>query len=138
MPYNRALIQTPGTPSAARAGAGLLMNIVPEAIAADANQIITVAQMQRGAAQFTGFSAGRNLTTPTGALITAAFPEMDIGDSLSMLVSITTAFAGTYVAGDANVVLAGRTTTPANTYSVVIVSRIADVAAVRRYEWRVL
>lgn len=138
MGFNRALIQSPGTPVAARQGAGLLFNILPIVSAADANQTLNVAMMQSGLVQFTGFTAGRNLTTPTGALISAAFPEMDIGDSLSFIVSITTGFAGTWVAGDATVTLAGRATVLANSFQIVVVTRTADSGANRTYSWRAL
>lgn len=138
MGFNRALIQTPGLPVAARQGAGLLCNLLPVVISADANQTITPAMMQAGLLQLTGFTAGRNLTTPTGAVITAAFPEMDVGDALAFFVSITTAFAGTWVAGDANVVLAGRATVLANSFQLVNVTRTADSGGNRTYSWRAL
>jgi len=138
MGYNRALLQSPGMPTPAGVGSGFVSNIFPTAIAADANQTITVGQLQAGAVQFTGFTAGRTLTTPTGAALTAAFPEMNIGDTLAMIVSIVPAFAGTWVAGDATVVLAGRSTTPASSYSIVLVTRTADSGANRTYSWRVM
>src|SRR5262245_904819 len=81
----------------------------PLAIAADANDTLTVDKIARRFVQYTGFSAGRNLTTDTAANIIAAFPEMDIGDTITLIVSCVAAFAGTYVAG-ANVTLAGRAT----------------------------
>lgn len=138
MAYNRALVQSPGTPFPAGVGAGFLANVLPAAVATDANATITVAQMQAGVVQYTGFTAGRNLTTPTGAQLTAAFPEMSVGDSQVFMVSIVPAFAGTWVAGDANVVLAGRATTPASSSTMVVCTRTDDVASVRRYSWRVL
>ncbi|MFZ1301764.1 MAG: hypothetical protein WAQ27_04310 [Candidatus Microsaccharimonas sp.] len=138
MGFNRALLQSPGMPFAARQGAGLLANLNIEEITADAAATITVAQIQRGGVNFTGFTAGRNLTTPTHTLLTAAFPEMDIGDSIAFFVSIQDAFAGTWVAGDANVVLAGRATTPASSWSLVNVTRTADSGANRTYLWRVM
>lgn len=138
MGYNRALIQSPGTPFPAGVGAGFLANMNIQEITADANATITVAQMQAGGVNYTGFSVGRNITTPTHTLITATFPEMNIGDSISFLVSIQDAFAGTWVAGDANVVLAGRATTPASSFSIVVCTRAADSGANRTYSWRVM
>jgi hypothetical protein len=138
MSYNRALVQTPGLPFPAGVGTGMLSNLSIQEITTDANQTITVGQMQGGGVNYTGFSAGRNITTPTHTAITAAFPEMNIGDSLAFYVSIQDAFAGTWVAGDANVVLAGRATTPASSFSVVNVTRTADSGANRTYLWRVL
>ncbi len=138
MGYNRALVQTPGLPTPAGIGAGLLCNLSIQEVTTDTNQTITVGQMQGGGVNFTGFSAGRNLTTPTHTALTAAFPEMNIGDALAFFVSIQDAFAGTWVAGDANVVLAGRATTPASSWSLVNVTRTADSGANRTYSWRVM
>lgn len=114
-------------------GAGLVAHISPQFVAADANQTITVAQMAAGAVQFTGFTAGRNLTVPTAAVLGAAFPEMDIGDSLTFLVSIVPAFAGTWQAA-AGVTLRGRATTPASSYSVVLCVKTGAAT----YDWVVL
>lgn len=138
MGYNRALIQSPGLPAPAGVGAGLLANLSIQEVTTDTAQTITVGQMQAGGVNYTGFSAGRNITTPTHTLLTAAFPEMNIGDSISFLVSIQDAFAGTWVAGDANVVLAGRATTPASSWSWVVCTRTADSGANRTYSWRVM
>ncbi len=138
MGYNRVLLHSPGLPTPASVGAGLLSNMFITEVAADSNQTITVSQIQSGGVNFTGFSAGRTLTTPTGGQLTAAFPEMNVGDSIAFIVSIQDAFAGTWAAGDASVVLAGRATTPASSFSIVNVTRIADVSGVRTYSWRVL
>lgn len=138
MGFNRGLIQSPGVPTPALSGSGILANVSIDAPATDANVTITTAMMQRGGVQFTGFTAGRNITTPTGAQITAAFPEMDVGDGFIFIISIQTAFAGTYVAGDANVTLSGRATTPASSFSIIAITRLPDSAGVRQYRWRVL
>jgi hypothetical protein len=139
MPINRALISSlGGIPRPMRDGDGIIANIRVFEVAADSNQIINITQMQYGAVLFTGFSAGRNLTTPNGAALTLGFPDMDIGDSMCFVVSIQDAFAGTWVAGDANVILAGRATTPASSWSLVNVTRRADSAGVRQYTWTVL
>jgi len=116
----------------ARVGDGLLAHVAPQAIFADANAILTVAQVAAGFIQFTGFTAGRNITTPTAAALIAAFPDMDIGDTYSLLVSVTPAFAGTYVAGT-GVTLAGRATTPASSWSWVVITKLSSTTV----EWRV-
>jgi hypothetical protein len=138
MGYNRALVQTPGLPAPAGIGAGMLCNLSISEVTSDTNQTITVEQIQRGGVNYTGFTAGRNLTTPTHTLLTAAFPEMNVGDAIAFIVSIQDAFAGTWVAGDANVVLAGRATTPASSWSLVNVTRGFDSGGNRTYSWRVL
>ncbi len=117
----------------AAAGAGIMDNISVTEIATDANQTLTVAQMSGGAILYTGFSAGRNLTTPTAALILAAATDMDIGDSFSFIVSIQDAFAGTWVAGT-DVTLAGRATTPASSWSMVVVTKTSATTV----RWTVL
>jgi hypothetical protein len=94
----------------------------PTVIAVDANDIVTVEKIHGGVIQYTGFTAGRTLTIDTAVAIIAAFPEMDIGDSIMFCVSITTALAGTWVAA-AGVTLAGRATVLANTFQLVILTR---------------
>lgn len=126
--FKRALTYASnGVPQPMRAGDGLLGNIRIETISADAAATLTVAQIAGGMVQFTGFTAGRNITTPTAALILAANPGMDVGDSFSFIVSITPAFAGTWVAGT-GVTLAGRATTPASSWSVVTVTKTGAAA----------
>lgn len=105
-----------------RQGDGITAAISVEEVTADANATLTVAQISKGAILYTGFSAGRTLTTPTAALILAAFPSMDIGDSYSFIVSIQDAFAGTWVAGT-GVTLGGRATTPASSFSWVVLEK---------------
>ena len=114
-------------------GTGLFANLKPTAVATDAAVTMTVDQMAGGVVQYTGFTAGRNITTPTAALILAAAADMDIGDSFTFMVSITTAFAGTYVAGT-GVTLAGRATTPASSWSMIVVTKLSSTTV----EWRVL
>jgi hypothetical protein len=104
----------------------------PLAVTADANDTLTVEKIARRFVQYTGFTAGRNLTTDTAANIIAAFPEMDIGDGITMVVSVVPAFAGTYVAGT-GVTLAGRATTPASSWSLITITKTGAATV----EWRV-
>jgi len=101
--------------------------------AVDAVDTVTVDKIHAGVVQYTAFSAGRNLTTDTAANIIAAFPEMDIGDSIMFCVSLQAAFAGTWVAGT-GVTLAGRPTTPASSFSLVVIKKLTATTV----EWRVL
>lgn len=106
----------------ARAGDNSLTCRSLETIATDANQVLTAAQIAGGLVRFSGFTAGRQVTTDTAAAILAANPWMDIGDSFEVDVSVTPAFAATWAAG-AGVTLAGRATTPASSWSKVVVTR---------------
>jgi hypothetical protein len=115
------------------AGTGTLGNISPLEVTADSNQTITIAQMARGAVFFTGFTAGRNLTPPTATQITDAAPELGIGDSFHFFVSIQDAFAGTWQSA-AGITLRGRATTPASSWSCVVVVK----TAANTYDWVVL
>lgn len=124
MLFKRPIITCNGQELNARGSAGMgeVSNISIRTISADANQVLTVADLSGGAVQFTGFTAGRTLTTPTAALILAAAPDMDIGDSFTVTLSVVPAFAGTYVAG-AGVTLAGRATLPASSSAYVVVTK---------------
>ena len=122
-----------GLPQVSRQGLGIPANISITTVSADANATLTVAQMAGGCIQYTGFTAGRTLTTPTAALILAACPDMDIGDSFTFAVSCVAAFAGTWAAGT-GVTLAGRATTPASSYSLIVVTKTSSSAVT----WTVL
>lgn len=110
-------------PEVSRAGLGFIGALQVSSVATDSALTMTVAQMAVGYVQYTGFCAGRAITTPTAALILAAAPDMDIGDSFSFVVSIVTAFAGTWTAG-VGVTLTGRATTPASSWSIVTVTKL--------------
>ena len=106
----RAIVQDPGgLQRAGRAGDNRIELVVPQIISADAADTLTVAKIAAGALVYTGFTATRALTTDTAANIIAAFPAMDVGDSVALSIGITTAFTGTITAGT-GVTLAGRTT----------------------------
>ena len=121
MGYKRVIIQDAGLSRNARVGDSVLNPLITS-IATDAAATLDVAKIAGGVIQYTGFTAGRVLTTATAADILAAFPEMDIGDSISLVVSCTAAFAGTYAAGT-GVTLAGRATTPASSYSLIYITK---------------
>lgn len=135
MLFKRTLITSFGNelPQKSAAGSGTVENIAVTVNSADANAILTVADISGGAVQFTGFTAGRNITTPTAAAILAAATDMDIGDCFTIYISVVPGFAGTYVAG-AGVTLAGRATTPASSWSMIVVKKLSATTV----EWRVL
>lgn len=113
-------------------GTGFFANLKPVAVATDSAVTMTVDQMAGGMVQYTGFTTGRNITTPTAAAILAAATDMDVGDSFTFVVSVVPAFAGTWVT-NTGVTLAGRATTPASSWSLVTVTKLSATTV----EWRV-
>ena len=111
-----------GLPQVSRAGLGMVGNIAVVEKTTDANHTLTVAEMAGGCVYYSALSAGRTVTTPTAALILAACPDMDIGDSFMFWVSIQDAFAITWAAG-AGVTLLGKATTAASGSSLIVVTR---------------
>lgn len=103
-------------------GEGLFASIRPVQVATDAAVTMTVDQMAGGMVQYTGFAAGRVVTTPTAALILAACPDMSIGDSFSFIVSVVPAFAATFAAG-VGVTLQGSASVEASTFSIITVTK---------------
>lgn len=103
-------------------GQGIPFALKPSLVATNADMTATVAQMAGGAIIYTSLSAGRSVTTPTAALILAAATSMDIGETFSFFVSAQAAFAVTWVAG-VGVTLAGRATTPASSWSLIVVEK---------------
>jgi hypothetical protein len=134
MLFKRVLLTAQaGLPEVSRQGAGLVENVTVVRRTTDVNQTITIADMAGGTIVYTGFTAGRNVTTPTAALMLAACPDMDIGDSFSIRVAVIPAFAATWVAGT-GVTLAGRATTPASTTTVIVVTKLSNTTV----EWFVM
>lgn len=122
--FNRAKIRdSGGLEISMRASRGFVSNASVKSIATDGDVALAASDLSGGIVQLTGFTGGHNLTTPTAAAILAAAPDMDIGDSFELRVSMTVAFAATWVAGDGNVTLKGRATVPASTSMMVIVTK---------------
>lgn len=121
MGMTRVEVRDKGLHRKARVGDGWLAAVhSPTADATDGALSLTVAQIQNGAALYTGLTGAQDLTTPTAADILAALPGMDTGDSHVVTVTNTAAFAATFVAGDASVTLAGFATANANTRKLII------------------
>lgn len=120
----RAMVQDGGLARNSRAGDNTMTGFNPLIVSADANATLTVEAVAGGLIQYTGFTAGRNLTTDTAANYIAANPWMDIGDSFAVEVSITPAFAGTLVAGT-GVTLAGKATVVASGRALLVFTRTA-------------
>lgn len=132
--FNRVMT-SPGSqlPVQSRQGQGNFAALKPTIVTTDAAMTMTVAQMSGGAVIYSSFSAGRAVTTPAAALILAAAADMDIGDTFSFYVSAQAAFAVTWVAGT-GVTLAGRATTPASSFSLIIVEKLSATTV----SWTVL
>jgi len=109
----RVMIQDGGLSRAARAGDGFLQAVSPIVITADAVDTLNVTKIAAGLVAYTGLTAARVLTTDTAANLVAAFPFLDIGDSIALQVGISTAFAGTLGAGT-GVTLRGKAAVPAS------------------------
>lgn len=120
--FNRPEVYEKGMERQARVGDGFMAMPLINTVSADANATLTVAQVLNGILMYTGFTAGRTLTTPTAQSLIDAMPDMDIGDTYYFQVSITQAFAGTWAAGT-GVTLAGRATTPASTMTGIVIER---------------
>ena len=134
MLFNRVAVYNAGAmPTPMRQGTPILANVDVVEKTTNADHTLTVAEMAGGVVYYSALSAGRAVTTPTAALILAAAPDMDIGDSFMIAVSIQDAFAITWVAG-AGVTLRGRATTPASSYSLIVVKKTAAATV----DWIVL
>lgn len=134
MLFNRVAVYNAGAmPAPMRQGTPILGNLDVVEKTTDANHTLTVAEMAGGCVYYSALSAGRSVTTPTAALILAACPDMDIGDSFMIVVSIQDAFAITWVAGT-NVTLRGNATTPASGSSIIVVKKTSATAV----DWIVL
>ncbi len=120
-------------PGKSSVGTGLIGNVSITSKTTDANHTITVAEMAGGVIYYSALSAGRTVTTPTAALILDAAPDMDIGDTFMLIVSIQDAFAIAWAAG-AGVTLDGRATTPASSNSIIVVEKTSATTV----KWTVL
>ena len=89
MGFLRALVSgNAKLPQPMRAGAGMLANPVVSENTSDAAMTMTAAWIAGGyIAATTALGADRIYTTDTGANLTLAFPEMDIGDAYCFVVS---------------------------------------------------
>jgi hypothetical protein len=106
----------------ARVGDGFMANPLITTQSADSNQTLTTAAILGGVYQRSGMTAGRSDTTDTAALILAAMPDMDIGDTYVFAISVTVAFALTLLAGT-GVTLAGYTSVPASGFRLFVLTK---------------
>lgn len=118
--FSRARIDQDGTERAVRGGDGYLANPLITTNAAAGDQAITLAMISGGAGVFTGAAGGVKYTIPAAADIIAAFPEMDIGDSLVFTITNTAAQVATLNTAATGVTYAGFTTANAATRTGII------------------
>jgi len=99
MAYARPSVRVAGLVKDARTTDGWLAFVAPFIQATDSNQVISAAALSTGLYVRSGMTAGRSDTTDTAVNILAANPEMDVGETFVVAVSVTTAFALTLIAG---------------------------------------
>jgi hypothetical protein len=128
------IVDGQGITRKARAGDGMLASLSQTANAVDANSTIPLAAVLGGLYIRNGMTATRADTVPTGAQLDAALPDMDVGDALLIVISVTTAFALTFTAAT-GVTLAGKTV-PASGFIYVLLSLDSRTAGVGAYTWR--
>lgn len=119
MGLKRAMIRDGGLSRDARSGDGYFGAPRIGTNANAGNQTITISQIAGGVALFTGAAGAVAYTTPTAAQIIAAFPELDIGDTMTFKLTNTAAQTATITAGT-DITLAGFTTVNAATRECII------------------
>lgn len=127
MGASRQAVRSGGLVTDRRAGDAVVSGRQPVVVTADANYTMTPSDVAAGFLQFTGFTAGRNITLPSATQLNDAFPEVGIGEAVELLVSITTAFAGTLVAG-AGITIAPRTVINSNTSTTMLLIKTGATA----------
>lgn len=126
--FTRPVVQDAGgLARKAIAGEGYIGNSRSVDYATDANYTLTIKDIAGGCFRVTGITAGRNLTVPDAASITAAAPDMSPGDTFNFMVSVVPAFAMTLVT-NTGITLAGRATCPASIISWIEVTKVSDTA----------
>lgn len=87
MGFNRAALYTAGKmPQPSRVGDGLVGNVLPANVTATAT--LTVAQVSGGLVSHgVTLGAAATYTLPTAAALLAAWPDMDIGDAFTFVVT---------------------------------------------------
>jgi hypothetical protein len=120
MSFTRACLYDQGLERLARAGDYQMLNPVITTNAAAGNQSITLAMISGGVGVFTGAAGAVQYTIPMAADIIAAYPQMDIGDSIMFNITNTAAQAATLNTAATGVTYAGFTTANAQTRTGII------------------
>jgi len=106
--FVRPLVNKSGEERRAQAGDGLLSMAKVNTVATAGNLTITTEAILGGVARFTGAAGAVTYTTPTAALLLAALPDMDIGDTYMFIISNTAAQAATIAGGAGVTAVAGN------------------------------
>ena len=125
--FVRPMVQDNGTVRASRVGDGFLSNPLVTQLSADSAQTIPLAAILGGIWAHAGHTASRIDTTPTAAILLAAMPTMDIGDSYKFTVASMAAFT-IVVAGGTNVTASGNLTVLANSAKDFILTKTSATA----------
>lgn len=112
--FSRPLVRQGGMIREMRAGDGVAANLSRTHLTLDSNQTLSVAMIAGGLISREGLSANRTDTTPTAAELIAAFPEMDIGDTLVVIVSNFDNAQTVTLTGGTDVTDLGNRTVPAD------------------------
>lgn len=123
--FSRACVKQEGMERDARAGDGWLANPIITTNATAGDQAITIPMIAGGVGVFTGAAGAVAYTIPVAADIIAAFPDMDIGDSLTFTVTNTAAQVATLNTAATGVTYAGFTTANAQTRTGIITKTAA-------------
>ena len=119
--FVRAMVRpTAAVEREAHAGDGWLANPRITTDSTAGNRTFTVEGMLGGAIVMTGAGGAVAYTYPTGTLIAAAFPEMDIGDVYVFTITNTAAQVATLTTAASGTTLAGFTTANAQTRTILM------------------
>lgn len=106
--FVRARVSQSGMERPARSGEGWIGNPRVTTVATAGNLTITIPAILGGIARFTGAAGAVTYTTPTGTLLAAALPDMDIGDTFPFMIVNTAAQAATIAGGTDVTAVAGN------------------------------
>lgn len=106
--FVRSLVRDGGMVRPMASGDGMAANYSAISISANVSTTLTEADIAGGLILRSGMTANRIDTTPTAVLLAAAFPDMNIGDTLSFKVSNQDSAQTVTLAGGAGVTASGN------------------------------
>lgn len=128
--FVRNIVRQSGTHREARTGDGMCAHVKPVVVATAGNLTIGVDAIQQGAPTFTGAAGAVAYTFPTAALLIAALPGMDIGDTYTFVISNTAAQVATLTTA-AGITLTGNVTVNADSRICVLELLSATTVGIR-------
>lgn len=108
MPLPRTEVTVDDFCRTSRAGDGLLMAMRITTVATAGALTIGADAIRGGCARFTGAAGAVTYTTPTGTQLDAVFGDMDVGETVSFILSNTAAQAATVAGGTGVTAVAGN------------------------------